>query len=418
MKLARANTKLPYAAGIIALCAVSLSHAQSGTEEQSDTEEVETLYVSEQYSYDDNLFRLSRSAGALEPLPDGVVAREDYVNRLTAGIGEDLELGRQVFTLTGRAQDVRFAENDHLDHVAGRGSLTWDWLLTSALTGELQGEYNRSLADFANSRGTLKDVLETTAYSGAVRYKLGPRWMLLADGQRTTTEHGLELRRTDDFEASSGRFGIQYSTPTQHTVAVEYRYIDAQFPNLLPDSASQHSGDYEENAALARLSYTFSVHTHLHAMYGYVEREHTNDVENRYSGNTWRTDLTWRPRAKFSTKLSAWRELRAYVDAESDYFVSDGASITPSWSPIRQLSFSLSLSLEEQEYLGFEFDPTLEATSARADDVVSALATFVYTPRENLELELSYRSLDRDSNRDFRRYDAAVAAASIRWRIL
>jgi hypothetical protein len=185
---------------------------------------------------------------------------------------------------------------------------------------------------------------------------------------------------------------------------------------LLPDSASLHSGDYEENAALARLSYTFSVHTHLQAMYGYVERKHTNDEENRYSGNTWRTELTWQPRAKFSTKLAAWRELRAYVDAESDYFVSEGASITPTWTPIRQLSLSLSLALEEQDYLGI--DPIVEQAAARADDVFSGLATMVYSPRPNLELELSYRSLDRDSNRDFRQYDAAVAAAAIRWRIL
>lgn len=396
-------------------CVAMPSIAQTSAPKKS--EEIETFFISDQYSYDDNLFRLSESADLNDPLNSGIASRDDYVNRLTVGLGEDLEVGRQVFTAQARAHDVRFSENDHLDHVAGHGALGWDWLITDALTGTLGGRYTRALADFANSRGAFKDVLETLAYEGSVRFKLGPRWSVLAGGQHTETEHGLDLRRADDFEANTGRAAIQYTTPTQHTFALEYRFIDAQFPNRVPDPLlALQSGDYEENAALARVGYTFSVHTQLQAMYGYVEREQQDDPSDRFSGNIWRAELAWQPRPKFSTKVAAWRELRAYVDAESDYFISDGISLTPMWTPIRQLSFSFALAWEDQEYLGF--DPLDPAVAGRVDDVFSGLATFVYSPRPNLNLELNYKAFDRTSNRELRRYDAEVAGLSIRWRIL
>lgn len=399
---------------MIGIAVASIANAQS--RERPKPEEIETLYISNQYTYDDNFFRLSESADLSDPLNAGIVSREDYVNRLTVGVGEDLEMGRQVFSLQARAQDVRFADNDHLDHVAGRGMLNWDWLVTDALTGNLGGRYQRELADFANSRGTLKDMLETVSYDGSVRLKLGPRWAMFAGGQHTETEHGLELRRQDDFESDMVRGGLQYSTPTQHTIALEYRFIDASFPNRLPGSESLQSGDYEENGALARVAYTFSVHTQLHAMYGYVEREQTQSEEERFSGNIWRAELAWQPRTKFSTKLAAWRELKAYVDVESDYFISEGFSVTPAWSPIRQLSFELALAWEDQEYLGF--DALEPGIIGRNDEVFSGLATLVYSPTSSLDFELSYRAFDRESNRALRQYDAAVGGLSVRWRIL
>jgi hypothetical protein len=395
----------------IAMVPLSLA-AQTQTQTDAD-DEVEILYVGDQYSYDDNLFRLPEDRDiALVP---GVQSREDYINRLTVGIGEDMELGRQVFTIKGRAQDVRYSENDHLDHVAGRGELSWDWLITSALSGTLDALYTRSLADFSNSRGTEKDLIETLGYEGSIRYRLGPRWSLLGGARTASTEHDLQIREIEDFESDSGRVGIQYTTPTQHTFGLEYRYLEAQFPNLPVNAAGQREADYEESSAVARLGYTLSVHTHLFASYGYVERTQAND-EELFSGNVWRAEIGWQPRPKFSTKLAAWRELRAYVDAEADYFVADGFSITPKWTPIRQLSLSFALSWEDQEYIGLDvLDPTI---SGRVDDVFTGLATLAYSPRENWELELSYRAFDRESNRETRQYDAAIAGASIRWRIL
>jgi hypothetical protein len=107
--------------------------------------------------------------------------------------------------------------------------------------------------------------------------------------------------------------------------------------------------------------------------------------------------------------FAAWRELRAYTDIESDYFVSDGFSLGPTWSPVEKLTFALSVSYEEQEYIASRILDLEAIDVPRTDDVLSALATFTYRPRDNLAFELSYRGSDRDSNRVQRRYDAQTA---------
>jgi len=65
----------------------------------------------------------------------------------------------------------------------------------------------------------------------------------------------------------------------------------------------------------------------------------------------WRAEYDWKPRQKFSLLLAGWRELRAYTDVESDYFVSDGFSLGPTWSPTEKISLALTASYEDQEYL-------------------------------------------------------------------
>ncbi|HEX7114007.1 MAG TPA: outer membrane beta-barrel protein [Steroidobacter sp.] len=397
------------AAAFASVCA----HAQS----RSAEEEEEHFYLSEQYTYDDNLFRRAATAGPDgSPALDPALSRDDQINRITAGLANDFHFGRQTLRATGRVQDVRFRENDHLDHTAGRAHLGLDWRMLASWSGTLSATYNRTLADFAHLRTTRRDLVDSATYSGSARYKLGPRWSVSAHGQRIETEHSLDERSIDDVEASYGRFAIDYVTPTEHTFGLEYRHGRAKFPNFIALDPSQRSPEYEESAALARLVYTATVHTRFSATFGYVERDHLNGPEGDYSGNTWRAQIDWHPREKFSTVLDAWHEIKAYTDAESDYFIADGVSLTPRWSPRRWLWLGLEVSYEEQDYIAPS--TLVESTPGRKDQVLSALATITYSPRDNLDLELQYSFGDRDSNRALRRYDAQVAGLAIRWRVL
>jgi hypothetical protein len=131
----------------------------------------------------------------------------------------------------------------------------------------------------------------------------------------------------------------------------------------------------------------------------------------------WRAEIDWKPREKFSTLFAAWRELRAYTHVESDYFVSDGSSIGPTWSPVEKLTFALSVIYEDQEFLSTRFLDVEVTDEPRKDDVLSGVASITYRPREQLAFELSYRGADRDSNRVQRRYDAQTAGISVRWSV-
>lgn len=385
----------------------------------------EHFYLGEQIVYDDNVFRSADNEIETVPInpadPNSLtrpVAREDYSNRITLGLGNDFHMGRQALKLRGRVYDVRYNDNDYLDYTGGDASAMFDFRLLTMLSGRLSGSYNRTLADFANNLGNARDLIEGTNYNGLLRYEIGPRWSISASGGRIETEHDLVTRRQENLEADVGRLSLDYATPSYHSFGIEYRYTDAKFPNaIIAPGASASASDYEENTALARFTYTATIRTQIRLSGGYVERERPADSEATYSGDIWRAEIDWKPREKFSTLFAAWRELRAYTDAESDYFISDGYSLGPSWSPTEKILMSLTVSYEDQEYLTVRALDGLPPDAERNDDLFSGLFTLTYKPRDQLAIELSYRGSDRDSNRINRRYDAQTAGLSIRWSV-
>jgi hypothetical protein len=385
----------------------------------------EHFYLGEQIVYDDNVFRSADDEIETVPInpsdPNSLtrpVAREDYSNRITLGLGNDFNMGRHALKLRGRIYDVRYNDNDYLDYTGGDASAMFDFKLLTMLSGRLSGSYNRTLADFANNLGNARDLIESTNFNGALRYEIGPRWSISASGGRIETEHDLVTRRQDNLEADVGRISLDYATPSFHSFGIEYRYIDATFPNaIIAPGSSASDSDYEENSALARFTYTATIRTQIRLSGGYVERERPADAQATYSGDIWRAEVDWKPREKFSMLLAAWSELKAYTDAESDYFISDGYSLGPSWSPTEKLLLSLTVSYEDQEYLTNRALDALPTDPQRNDDLLSGLFTFTYKPRDQLAIELSYRGSDRDSNRVARRYDAQTAGLSVRWSV-
>ncbi|HEY0940182.1 MAG TPA: outer membrane beta-barrel protein [Steroidobacter sp.] len=415
----RRNSLCLAAAGT-ALCNVTLSNVALAA--QPDEKQEEHFYISNQFSYDDNLFRAAETEDLSIPVdptdPNAVprvVEREDHVNLLAVGVGNDFHLGQQTLRLKGRVFDARYQDNDYLDHHGGDATVQLDLHMLTALSGRLSGTYGRKLADFAQTLGTDRDLIETFNYNGFLRYELGPRWSIIAGGGRMETEHDLNRRRQENLEADLGRVSIDYQTPSFHSFGVEYRYMDAKFPDAPLDANGLNQSDFEENAALARFTYTATVRTQLRFSAGYVERERPANPDGNYKGDVWRAEIDWKPRTKFSMLFAGWRELKAYTDVESDYFISDGYSLAPTWSPTEKLMFALSISYEDQEYINTR--DLILVGEQRNDDVLTGLFTFTYKPRDQLAIELSYRGSDRDSNRINRRYDAQVAGIGLRWSV-
>lgn len=409
-----------YLAAGTALCNITIGGLALAAATQETREE--HFYLAGQFTYDENLFRSAASHTDVIPgdpaNPDATsraVSRTDYLSIITAGLGNDFHMGQQTLRLKGRVYDARYQDNDYLDYTGGNASAQLDLQMLTALSGRLAGAYSRQLADFAHTLGTDRDLIETLNFNGYLRWALGPRWSITAGGGRIETEHDLNRRRQENLAADLGRVSIDYQTPSLHSFGIEYRYMDARFPDAPLDVNGLSPSDYEEHAGLARFTYTATVRTQFRLSGGYVERERPGNPEGNYKGDVWRVEIDWKPRTKFSTLFSAWRELKAYTDVESDYFVSDGFSLAPTWRPTEKLSLSLSMAYEDQEYINTR-DLALVGEQ-RNDDVLSGLFTLTYEPREQLAIELSYRSSDRDSNRIDRRYDAQTAGIGIRWSV-
>src|SRR5688500_10050239 len=101
----------------LCLAAASTALCNVAAAAQPDKPE-EHLFISEQFVYDDNLFRAPETSDPdaipgdpTDPgvTPDQELSREDYSNRITVGLGDDMQFGRQTLKLRGRVHDVRFS---------------------------------------------------------------------------------------------------------------------------------------------------------------------------------------------------------------------------------------------------------------------------------------------------------------------
>ncbi|MGE3532641.1 MAG: outer membrane beta-barrel protein [Steroidobacteraceae bacterium] len=318
----------------------------------------------------------------------------------------------QSFQLIVQGQDNRFANNRQFNNRSGNGELQWNWALRSVLTGQLGGDYSRSLVNFASTRDYRPDYLEGTGYFATLVYHLGPQWRIKLSGKRNESNHSLDARATDNFIGTTATGGVEYETPSRNVFGWDYRYTEGRFPDD-PGAAGQLSvRAYDEQGASGRLKYAVGAKTVLEGSAGYLRRDYPQDSASDFSGDVWRVGVRWSPTVKVLVSVSGWRELRANQDVESDYFVSTGGGVNLGWSLTESVQLSGRWSRDSQRYL--LASGQVVGANSRRDTLENLQVGVVYQPREWLELNVSFANEQRDSNRDFLAYDDQITSAGVK----
>ncbi len=395
--------------GFVLAALIPVNGMNAAEPDESDLD----IFIADQLTYDDNLFRVPGSITPVSLDTGETFSRSDYVNRATLGIDGRWLVSSQAFELGLAADDNRFEENDELDHVSGKARVVWDWQTAGDWSGRLGADYGRSLASFANSRLFTRDLLDTLSYLADVRLGVGSRWALRTGARQFEVSHSASVRELDDFESTMGYVGLDYLTPAGTLFAAEYRRTDAGFPHETFVGGELLQRDYVEDAATFRVRHPFSDKTLFEGSAGYVQREHDNPLVEDYSGDIWRLALNWRPGFKTTVIFAGWRELKAYEDLESDYFKATGMSITPTWQMTEKLRLELAASWEEQDYIGS--NTALPDSVARRDTVEAARIGLTYLPREPLSLAFNFRMENRDSNRETYAFDDNLGSVELRF---
>lgn len=411
---------------VLALASAHAVAQQSSTQPSairstSDDDRAFVFYVGDQFMYDDNLFRLPEPAQR-DPNQAPVEDTEDYVNQLSAGLRARMHMGRQTLALAARVNDVQFQNNDQLDYTGGLARLDFDWQIGSRLSGRVLGDYQRSLASYTNYRFFDRDIVEAWSGELETRVQLGPRFALLAGARSRRTDHSDAARRSENFESDAATGGLEIRLSNTDRLILEYRYLEGDFPDTFAaGDPNARDRSYEETLANLRLEYELTSKLHLRGNVGNLERDYpAGSLSGDYSGVIWKATLDWEPRRKLGFELSAWRDLKAYVDSESNYFEALGASVGPTWKPSDKLAFALEYVYEDQDYIGTPTlssnpgDPIFEQDPGREDEIDIARFTASYAPREFIELDLTLAYIDRSSNRPSRVYDAQAASFGIR----
>jgi hypothetical protein len=288
--------------------------------------------------------------------------------------------------------------------------MDWLWQLASVWSGRAGADYTRTLASFVNSRFLGRDVFSTLGFTGDLRYQLGPRWSVRSEARYAQSSHDNTARQTDDFHSRSGVIGIDYQSEADNSIGLDYRQSDAAFPNAVLVDGVPFDQDYTERSGNFNLKYALASKTELNASAGFLRRNYARGTVGDFSGDVWHASVDWSPTVKIRVTASAWRDLRAYLDAQSDHFVSRGQSLACTWLPTSGLTVALTGSSDHQDYLGRGAELALDPQ--RADRIRSAEAKIAYVSMRHFTLEVSY-TVERRASTDgvFRYYDEMLHAA-------
>ena len=394
---------------VLAFTLGAVAPAYSGEAEPEETLGVD-LTLGARELYDDNLYRRPDSAGSQSE-------REDYIRRISAGLDGSWQWSRQKVLVEMLAMNNAYERNDQLDNTAGHARAEWKWRAGNAWSGALGGDFNRALASFSATQFRGKDLLDVTGGFASVAFRPGPRWTLKAAGRSASTEHGAEERRFDNFRTDSLTAGLYFKTASETEIGVSARRTDGRFDRGVSVGGQLFDRSYQDEVASLELSQTFSPRTHLELSAGYLRRRYDDvalaDVNrSQVDGTIGELLLGWQAANKIELNLSGWRRLRAYLDAESEYFVSKGFSIGPTWKPTEKISVALELAYETQIYLGSSVSPQY---GEREDRVRSGRLEIGYSPLRKLRFDLGGNIEQRESNRSALSYDSQVASVGVRW---
>jgi len=358
--------------------------------------------------YDSNLFRLASERSVEDAGGVNIGDREDYVNQASLAGAARLFAGRQTFDFIARLDDNRFKYNDMLDYKGGSGAATWNWSVGNDWAGKSGVEKKRSLASFENNKLLKKDLLTRTDYFYDFRNFLTPRWSWAGGVRRSDVTHSANEHDADNAQLNNAKLGVSYDTPRSDAIGADYLLSEGWFPER--ENLGLRKEDYRQGRSDFWLKYAPTAKTNFDAHVGYLQRDYDDVAFDDFSGGTGRVKWQWLPTIKTQFGISVWRELLAYIDAESDYYVSRGVKVSPVWQPSDVLQFLLEFSSEQQDFVGANLLP---GEPGRHDTVHSKQVSLVYSPNEIFELDLSYRDARRNSNRTLLDYEDKIVALEL-----
>jgi hypothetical protein len=375
------------------------------------------FYVGGQEIYDSNLYRLPPGGSTVATLVSPDASRADELTVISAGGDGQWNLGRQVIDADIHVDETRFAHNSTLNNTSGYAKLLWDWQVGPYFSGTAGANWSRNLVSFGEALYLGRDLVDSPDYFGTARYQIGPHWAVYGGVNDSSISHSLAVAQTQDFKTEAGSAGVQYALDAADTLSAEYRYDTGRYPGGGFETLNgvSFSQDFHDDTYLLLLTHSFSDKTQVVADAGYLKRYYPDTVIGSFSGDVWRVTVNWQPTDKTQIAFAGWHELHAYLVAESNYFVSEGGSISPYWNATDKLSVAVVLSYEHQNFI--QASTSVVTQGPLNANVAIEQANINYSPRRNWTFTLSYIHSNRASNSLTYRYDDDRAYLAVLYKI-
>ena len=362
---------------------------------------------------DSNLFRLANNDPALALL--GTDDTSDVIRRIGADFNAELTLSQQKLLLDAMVARNDFQTFDELNNTEYRGSLDWQWKIGGAWSGTLGGGRERGLATFSELQAPIKDLITEDHAHATAAFQLLPSWRLRGGARYDKYDHSNDLRTVLNNDAQTGVVGIDYVSPAQTFVGLQFQAAQGNYPNRQVVSTSLVDNDYKEYETSLVFGWPFSGRTRFDARAGYTQRRYDDVPQRDFDGPTGRATFTYSLTPKTLLDLTAYHEVSSVEELDASYVVAKGGTLSFAWAPSVKAVLQLALKYEDRDLEG---NPgfVLGLGPQRQDITRGVRIGAGFRPWNYLEIALGYETGKRTSNVDLAEYDYSAAMANFTFR--
>jgi len=404
MKIAQATAQIPF---LLLTCLFMNSLARA------DTSDVLNFTIGESVMFDDNIFRLSPDTPSL--LAIGSSERGDRVINTSAGVTFDKRISRQQFQVDANFNQARYNRFSFLDYNGKDLKATWNWELAGHYFGLLRKTRSDSLTSFGDFRSPVKNVVTYDTTYASANWQLHPDWLISVSTTKTDGVNSSAKNTISNYESKALETGFRYTPRSNNSLGIKLRHTDAGYPNRQVVSGYNIDNTYRQDEVEADVVWQLTGLTKLSGYISNLRRRHQEAPNRNYSGPTGRIELDWFATGKATLNLAVRQDLSATDAALASYVLTRAVSITPTWTPTAKTSVQAMLERRQRRYQG---DPTpiFSNTEKQTDKIKTLSLNISYQPVSAVQLGLSLRSEQRDSNITGSSYRDKLANLSVQFK--
>lgn len=338
----------------------------------------------------------------------------DWISRIGLGGRYAARVyGRQSIALDGYGEYRKYDEFTQYDHFAYGLRGQWLWELGNQLSGIATASRTHRLADVAETRGQIKNMVTLDRLDVAGAYRFHPDWRLT--GGVGTARVANDGRDVDTAHRRGARGGLEYVSGLGNSVGVEARYAKGDAPvEDIPGVGSVTDNEYEENEVALTLVYRFGEQLRARGRLGRTEREYTLLPASNFSGTTGRGAIEWRPGIKTLMTFEVFREPASVIDIDALYADVRGLALGYAWAVTYKVVLSARYASERRLFKG---DVLTESSGLpQRDETLSVIRLGLgWEPERRWQLGSSLDFGTRSSNLLNRDYDYTAVTVNLRY---
>lgn len=307
------------------------------------------IFAQENITHDSNIFRLSDnidSGGSI-----GSSRRSDTIYTTTVGFLLDVPVSLQRFQVEYRWYDARYQHFDDLDHDGHIARATWNWAITTALTGDVSYNEWKGLASFANIQGRQPDLVTTRIGSANAAWMMTAALRLHGAFSAGEIEHS-DFRAVNDLRIASAEAGISFVSARDNRVGVAVRREEGRNPREQILFGIPFDNEYRQDSVGLQGKWVITGLSRLDGRVDYTRRKYEQLPERNYSGPTFELTHTWTPTGKFTLATIARREISPLEDVTSRFVLVTGITLRPDWAITDKINLRGHVAWSKWDYQG------------------------------------------------------------------